>query len=118
MGPYTKAIATLVAAILAALAAQVGEGSLDAIDGEGWVRIAVAVFGGTAAVWFAENVPGVAGGVIKAVLASATAFFSSLATAYENDGLVSQGELLTAGALAVGALTVVYQLRNVPPSGA
>ena len=118
MGPYTKAIATLIAAVLAALAAQVGEGSLDAIDGEGWVKIAVAVFGGTAAVWFVENVPGLAGGIIKAVIASATAFFSSLATAYENDGLVSQGELLTAGALAVAALAAVYQLRNVPPSGA
>lgn len=118
MGPYTKAIATLVAAVLAALAAQVGAGSLDAIDGHGWVRIAVAVLGGTAVVWFVENVQGVFGGVIKAVVAGATAFFSSLATAYENDGLVSQGELLTAGGLAVAALAAVYQLRNVPPSGA
>ena len=118
MGPYTKAIATLIAAVLAALAAQVGAGSLDEIDGEGWVKIAVAVLGGTAAVWFVENVPGLAGGIIKAVIASATAFFASLATAYENDGLISQGELLTAGALAVAALAAVYQLRNVPPSGA
>ena len=118
MGPYTKAIATLVAAVLAALAAQVGAGSLDEIDGQGWVKIAVAVLGGTAAVWFVENVPGIAGGIIKAFVAGATAFFASLATAYENDGLVSQGELLTAGGLAVAALAAVYQLRNVPPSGA
>jgi hypothetical protein len=60
----------------------------------------------------------VAGGVIKAVVASATAFLASLATAYENGGGISQGELLTATALAVGALSIVYQLRNVPPSGA
>lgn len=118
MGPYTKALVTLAAAILAALAAQVGQGDLDGIDGEGWVRIGVLVLGGSAATWFAENVPGFFGGVIKAVIGAATALLTSLQAAYENDGLISQGELLTAFSLALAALTAVYQLRNVPPSGA
>jgi hypothetical protein len=118
MGPYTKAIVTLVASVLAALAAQIGAGDLDGIDGQGWVRIGVVILGGSAATWFAENVQGIAGGIIKAVIGSGTAFLSSLTTAFENDGLVSQGELLTALSLGLAALTAVYQLRNVPPSGA
>lgn len=118
LGEYTKAIVTLVATALAAVATAVGNGSLDDIDGEGWVKIILVVLGSTAAVWFAENVPGVAGGVIKAVLAGATAFLTAVVAAYENDGVISQGEWLTAGVALLGALTAVYQLRNVPPSGA
>jgi hypothetical protein len=118
LGQYTKAIVTLVATALTAVATAIGNGSLDDIDGEGWVKIALVVLGSTAAVWFAENVPGVAGGIIKALLAAGTAFLVAVQAAYENDGVISQGEWLTAfGALLV-ALTAVYQLRNVPPSGA
>jgi hypothetical protein len=118
MGPYTKAIVTLVASVLAALAAQIGAGDIDGIDGEGWVRIGIVVLGGSALTWFAENVPGVAGGIIKAFIGSATALLTSLQTAFENGGGITQGEWLTALSLALGALTLVYQLRNVPPSGA
>lgn len=115
---YIKALAALLASAVAAIAAAVGNGSLDDLDGEGWVKIALVVLGGTAAVWFVENVPGVAGGIIKAVLGASTAFLAVLATGYENDGVISQGELLSAVAALLAALTVVYQLRNVPPSGA
>lgn len=115
---YVKAIATLLAAAVAAVATAVGNGALDDLDGEGWVKVGLVVLGGTAATWFVENVPGVAGGIIKAVLGSATAFLAVLATGYENDGVISQGELLSAIAAALVALTAVYQLRNVPPSGA
>ena len=118
MGPYVKAIATLVATTITALATAVGNGSLDDIDGEGWVKLVLLVLGSTAAVWFAENVPGVFGGVIKAVLAGATALLTALTAGYENDHLISQGEWLTAIAAALIALTAVYQLRNHPPSGA
>lgn len=118
MSEYVKAIVTLIAAAVAAVAAAVGNGQLDDLDGAAWVKVALVVLGGTAATWFVENVPGVAGGIIKAVLGAATAFLAVLSTGYENDGVISQGELLTAiGALLV-ALTAVYQLRNVPPSGA
>jgi len=116
--PYIKAIATLVATGLTALATAVGNGKLDDIDGQGWVKLALVVLGSTAAVWFAENVPGVLGGAIKAVLAGATAFLTALTAAYENDAVISQGEWLTAFGAALIALTAVYQLRNVPPSGA
>ena len=118
MGEYTKAIATLVATALAAVATALGNGELDDIDGEGWIKIALVVLGSTGAVWFAENVPGVFGGVIKAVLAGATAFLTALTAAYENDHVITQGEWLTAFVALIGALTAVYQLRNVPPSGA
>ena len=118
MSLYVKAIVTLIASVLAALAAQIGSGNLDAIDGEGWVRIGLVILGGSAATWFAENVQGVAGGVIKAFIGSATALLSSLSTAFENGGGVTTAEWLTALSLALGAFTVVYQLRNVPPSGA
>jgi hypothetical protein len=118
MSEYVKAIATLIAAATAAVAAAIGNGSIDDLDNEAWVKIALVVLGGTAATWFVENVPGVAGGIIKAVLGASTAFLAVLSTGYENDGVISQGEFLTAiGALLV-ALTAVYQLRNVPPSGA
>lgn len=118
MGPYTKAIVTAIAAVLAALSAQIGQGDLDGIDGEGWVRVGVVLLGGTAFTWFAENVPGVAGGIIKAALGAGTALLTALSAAYENDGVVTQGEWLTALSLALAALATVYQLRNVPPAGA
>jgi hypothetical protein len=115
---YVKAIVALLAAIATAVATAVGNGSIDDIDGAGWVKIALVVLGGGALTWFVENVPGVFGGVIKAVIGGATAFLTALSVAYENDGVISQGEWLTAiGALLV-ALSAVYQLRNVPPSGA
>ena len=118
MSVYVKAIVALVAAIATAVATAVGNGSLDDLGGAEWVKVALVVLGGAAATWFVENVPGVFGGVIKAVIGGATAFLTALSVAYENDGVISQGELLTAiGALLV-ALSAVYQFRNVPPSGA
>lgn len=118
MSQYVKAIVALVAAAATALAVAVGNGEIDDLDGAGWVKVALVVLGGTAATWFVENVPGVAGGIIKAVLGAATAFLTALSVAYENDGVISQGEWLTAIGALLLALTAVYQLRNVPPSGA
>lgn len=118
MSLYVKAIVALIAAAATAVATAVGNGALDDLSGADWVKVALVVLGGSAATWFVENVPGVFGGVIKAVIAAATAFLTALSVAYENDGVISQGEWLTAiGALLV-ALSAVYQLRNVPPSGA
>ena len=118
MEAYIKAIVALVAAVATAVATGVGNGELDDLSGQDWVKIALVVLGGTALTWFVENVPGVAGGVIKAVLGGATAFLTALSVAYENDGVISQGEWLTAIGAALVALSAVYQLRNVPPSGA
>jgi hypothetical protein len=118
MQAYAKAIAALVAAALAAVATAVGNGSLDDLDSNEWIKVALVVLGGGAITWFVENVQGVAGGIIKAVVGGATAFLTALSVAYENDGVISQGEWLTAFGALVVALSAVYQLRNVPPSGA
>jgi hypothetical protein len=112
LGPYGKAIIALVVAILTALAQAIGNGSLDDLDTEGWVKVALVVLGGAAATWFAENVPGVAGGIIKAVLGAATAGLTAWTVAYENDHVISQGEWLTIAIAVVGALTLVYQTNN------
>jgi hypothetical protein len=115
---YTKAIVALVAAALAALATAVGNGETGDLDGNDWIKVALVVLGGAAVTWFVENVQGVAGGIIKAVVGGATAFLTALSVAYENDGVISQGEWLTAFGALVVALSAVYQLRNTPPSGA
>jgi hypothetical protein len=109
---YAKAVVALVAAVATAVAAAVGNGSLDDLDGSGWVKVALVVLGGTAATWWSENVPGVFGGVIKAVLAAATAGLTALSVAYENDGVISQGEYLTAVAATLVALAATYQVPN------
>ena len=111
---YYKAITALVVAVATALAAAIGNGSLDDLDTEGWIKVALVVLGGTAATWFAENVPGVAGGIIKAVLAAAGAGLTAWTVAYENDHVITQGEWLTVFIAVVGALTAVYQIRNEP----
>jgi hypothetical protein len=112
---YLKAGVALLAAVAAAVAAGVGAGEVGDIDGAGWVKIALVVLGGTALTAFVENVHGVAGGIIKAVIASATSFLTALATGYETDGVISQGELLVAVGAGFTALAAVYQLRNTPP---
>jgi len=42
---YVKAIATLIAATAAALAAAIGNGSLDDLDNAGWIKVALVVLG-------------------------------------------------------------------------
>ncbi len=111
-GKYAKAVIALVAAAATAVAVAVGNGNLDDLEGGDWVKIALVVLGGTAATWFAQNVPGVFGGVIKAVLGASTAGLTALSVAYENDGVISQGEYLTAIGATLVALTVVYQVSN------
>lgn len=113
---YLKAGLALLAAIITAIATAVTNGNLDDLSGGDWVKIALVVIGGSAATWFAENVQGVAGGIIKAVLAASTAFLTSISVAYENDGVISQGELITALAALLVALTLVYQVPNAQPS--
>jgi hypothetical protein len=118
LGPYTKAFVALLAAIATAVATGVGNGELDDLDLGQWIGVGLVILGGGAITWFVENVPGVAGGIIKATIGGVTAFLTALQVGYQNDHVISQGEWLTAvGALFV-ALSAVYQLRNVPPSGA
>jgi hypothetical protein len=115
---YVKAIVALLAAVAAAIATGVGNGALDQLDFGQWVGVALTILTGTAATWFAENVEGVAGGIIKAILGAATSLLTAVQVGWQNDGMISQGEWFAAAAAALLALTAVYQLRNTPPSNA
>jgi hypothetical protein len=109
---YMKAIVALAAAVVAAVATGVGNGNLDDLDTGQWLGVALTIIAGTAATWFAQNVPGVAGGIIKAFLGAATAGLTALQVGWQNDGVISQGEWFAAAAAALAALTVVYQVSN------
>ena len=110
MAMYAKAVVALVLSVITAVVAAVGNGDLGDLDTNGWVKVALVVLGGTAATWFAEN--GAGAPVIKAVLGAATAALAAWSVAYENDGVITQGEWLTVVAAGLGALTLVYQIKN------
>lgn len=107
---YAKAIVALVATVATAIATAVGNGSLDDLSGSDWVKVALLVLGSTAAVWWAEN--GAAAPYIKASLAALTAALTALSVAYQNDGVISQGEWLTTAGAFLVALTATYQIPN------
>lgn len=115
---YMKAIIALVAAIAAAIATGVGNGDIGNLSSSDWISIALVILGGTALTWFVENVPGVAGGIIKAFTAASTAGLTALQTGYLEDNHLSQGEVLTAVGAFLVALTVTYQVPNAPDSPA
>ena len=79
--------------------------------------IILTILGGTALVWFVENIQGVAGGIIKSVVAALTAAVTALETGYF-DGGISQGELLTAIGAFAATLAVTYQIPNATPETA
>jgi hypothetical protein len=114
---YTKAFAALAVAVIAALTTALGTGDTDFsdIDTQTWLIALGTVLASGALVWFAENVPGVAGGVIKAVLGALTATVSSLVVALDDHAL-SRVEQLTALSAFVVGLTAVYQLKNTEPT--
>lgn len=115
MGPYVKAVAAIVVSALGALTVALGTGhtDFDAIDTQTWLVAALAVLGSGGFVWFVENVQGVAGGVIKAVLAFLTAGISALVVALDDD-VLTRAEQLTAFSAAIVATGLVYQLTNAP----
>lgn len=114
MGEYAKAVVALVVAAGVAVATAIGTGSVEDLDGAGWVKVALVVLGGTAATWWAENGP--AAPKVKAFLGAATAGLTAWMVAYENDQpvqyVISQGEWITIGLAVVGAFTAVYQVPN------
>lgn len=116
MGNYYKAAVALVAAVATALIAAVGNGELGDLSGYDWVKVALVIVGGTAATWWADNVPGTFGSAIKAVLGAATAGLTAWTVAYENDEpakyVISQGEWLTIALAVFTALTAVYQVND------
>jgi hypothetical protein len=115
MNKYMKAIAALVVAIIAALVTALGTGATDFgdVDTQTWLIALGTVLASGALVWFAENVPGTAGGIIKAFLGAATAAVSSLVVALDDHALTRIEQLTALSAFIVG-LTAVYQLKNSP----
>lgn len=118
LNQYWKPIIALIGAIGFSIATGVGNGEIGDIDGAGWVYIIALVVGGPAATWFAENILGVAGGIIKAFLAAAGVALAALTTGYETDNALSQGEILLAVAGFLTTLTVAYQVPGPTPETA
>lgn len=115
---WAKAFTALILAVITAIAAAVGNGSLDDLNTGEWVKVAIVILGGSALTQFVENVPGVFFGVIKSLIGAATAGLTAWTVVYENDvpGLhvVSQGEWLTVAIAVVTALAAVYQIPEPP----
>jgi hypothetical protein len=117
MDKYVKAIAALVVSIIAALVTALGTGTTDFgdIDTQTWLIALGVVLAGPALVWWVENIPGVAGGIVKAVVAGASATVAVLVPALD-DFALSRVEQLTALSAFIVAFSAVYELRNTPPS--
>lgn len=115
MGIYSKALLATVIAIASALVTALGtspQQNLSHFDTKDWLTVIGAILASGAITWWTANVPGVAGGVIKAVVASAGAFVTALIAAYA-DNMVTQAELIGAISAALVALAAVYQVSNV-----
>lgn len=111
---YAKAALATLIAIASALVTALGtspQQNLGHLGTYDWLKIIGAIIASGAATWWAENVPGIAGGIIKAVLAAGGAFVTSLITAYA-DSVITQGELIGAISAALVALVGVYQVTN------
>lgn len=115
MSKYMKALAALVVAIIAALVTALGTGATDFgdIDTQTWLIALGVVLAGPAAVWWVENVPGVAGGIIKAFIGASAAAVAALVPALD-DHILSRVEQLTALSAFIVGLSAVYQLKNSP----
>jgi len=113
-GKYAKAVLALLIAIATALVTALGtspQQNLGHLGTYDWLKIIGAVLASGGFTWWCENVPGIAGGIIKAFSAFAGAFVTALITAYA-DSVVTQGELI--GAISAGfvALLAIYQVTN------
>jgi hypothetical protein len=114
MGKYAKAVIATLVAIAGALVTALGtspQQNLAHLSTVTWLTAIGAILASGAITWWTQNVQGVAGGIIKAVVASAGAFITALITAY-SDNVVSQAELIGAISAALVALAAVYQVKN------
>jgi FtsH-binding integral membrane protein len=111
---YAKAVIATLVAIGAALVTALGtspQQNLSHLDTRTWLVAIGAILASGAITWWTENVSGLAGGIIKAVVASAGAFITALVTAYA-DNIVTQAELIGAISAGLLALAAVYQVKN------
>lgn len=112
---YAKAIVATIVAILSALATALGtspQQNLSHFDTRAWLTVIAAILSTGAITWWTENVPGIAGGIIKAVVGSFGAFLTALIAAYA-DNIVTQAELIGAISAGLVALAAVYQVPNL-----
>jgi hypothetical protein len=119
LAEYTKAGIALLAAVLAALITALGTGDTDFadLDTQTWLVALGAVLASGALVAFVDNVPGAAGGIIKAVIGAFGAAVASLITALDDD-VLTRVEQLTALSAFVVALAAVYQFADAEPEPA
>lgn len=107
---WIKAAIALVMAILAALATAVtGKEDFADVDTRTWLIALGAVIASGALVAFVENVWGLAGGIIKAVIGAFGAAITSLVVGLD-DQVLTQVEMLTALSAFVAGLSLVYQV--------
>ena len=105
-----KAFVGVVVAFVGALITALGPGndSLGDLTTQTWLVVVGTTLGSGALVFIVDNIHGVMGGVAKAVYAALSAGIPSLVAAF-NDGVITQGEWLTAFSVAVAATGLVYQ---------
>lgn len=115
---YAKAIIATIVAALGFLVAALGtspQQNFSHLTTATWL-IAIASFLGSGAVtWWVQNVQGVAGGIIKAVVSTGGAFITTLVTALNGQsgfGAITQAQWLTAITAALVALAATYQVKN------
>lgn len=113
---WVKAAVALVVAILAALATPlVGDTGFGDLTGQDWLVMLGTVLASGALVAFVDNVPGVAGGFIKALVGAFGAGVAVLVTA-NADGVITSGEKVGALSAFVVGLSAVYQIPDPPPA--
>lgn len=115
MNKYAKAAVATIIALLSGLVTALGtspQQNLTHLSGTDWLKFIVAFLATGAVTWWVQNVPGIAGGIIKAFVAGAGAFCTALITAYA-DQIITQGELIGAFTAALLALASVYQVPNL-----
>lgn len=115
MKKYAKAALATLIALATVLVTALGtspQQNLSHLSTVDWLKVIVAFLATGAVTAWVENVPGFAGGIIKAVVASVGAFCTALITAYA-DQIVTQGELIGAITAGLIALAAVYQVPNL-----
>ena len=105
-----KAFVGVVVAFVGALITALGPGneSLGDLSTQTWLVVVGTTLGSGALVFIVDNIPGVMGSVAKAVYSALSAGVPALVAAFD-DGVITQGEWLTAFSVAVAATGLVYQ---------
>lgn len=119
---YGKAIIGVLVAFIGALitATTVGEINLGDLAAKDWAYAAGAALASGAMIWLVKNIPGVAGGVAKAVAAAASAGIATYLLAASETSAggenITQSEWLGILSTAIVATGLVYQEKGPDPA--